>query len=318
MVKQLIATGLLLSTMAMAQAPVPQLDIEGWRTLHPDREIHGITLWVDRAEALVDGTLVTLDHAPFVENEVFYLPVEEIARLHGDTVSVEGDTMIVETDAGPYTMYAGQTRVTGPDGTEYTVNHQLRRYSEQYDHRPITKDTTPRLRDGAAYLPAGFARQDQGAPDYLCGGFSWPWDGFLILDTPRTDEQMCDGFSTLTVFDELPEAQRAKVRETGSLGITGDSYDEVEYRGDGYAIHVARLRPGEEDSAGLDGIIVAIVIDGPQCATARGLRVGDTPQRAWELYGYLTQFGYEVSNGRITRIAFNSYYTQHSIPSFWI
>ena len=129
---------------------------------------------------------------------------------------------------------------------------------------------------------------------------------------------MCDGFATMTNFNELPAEQRAKVQKVGSLGITRDYYDEVEYRGDGYAIHVARLRPGEEDGWGLDGIIVAIVIDGPQCATARGLRIGDTPQRAWELYGYMSHFGYEVEHGHITRIAFNSYYTQHSIPSFWV
>lgn len=316
MIKQLISTSLLLSTLTMAQAPAPRLDVEGWLSLYPDREIHGITLWVDRAEAMVDGTMVMLDHAPFVENEVFYLPVEEIAQLHGDTVSVEGHAIIVETDAGPYTMYVGQLRVTGPDGTEYTVDHELRRYSDRYDHRPITEEMTPRLRDGAAYLPAGFARKDQGAPGYLCGDFPWPWDGFLILETSRMDEQMCDGFSTMERFDELPAAQRAKVREVGSLGITADNYDEVEYRGDGYAIHVARLRPGETDW-GLDGIIVAIVIDGPQCATARGLRVGDTPQRAWEMYGYMSHFGYETAHGRITRIGFSSYYTQHGVKIFW-
>ena len=43
----------------------------------------------------------------------------------------------------------------------------------------------------------------------------------------------------MTNFNELPAEQRAKVQKVGSLGITRDYYDEVEYRGDGYAIHVA-------------------------------------------------------------------------------
>lgn len=316
MVRQLISAGLLAGTLVTAQMPSARLDVEGWLALHPDTDIHGITLWPDRAEAMVDGTLVTLDHAPFVEGKVFYLPIEEIAQLHGDTVSVEGDAIILEHDEGPFTMYVGQARVTSPDGTEYPVE-VCKWFTNVTDYGPATEETTPQIRDGVAYIPAGFAQWRYGAPAYLCNNFLWAQDGFVILETSQYEETL-DGFTLMEKFDELPAAQRAKVQEMGSLGLTRDYYDEVEYRGDGYAIHVARLRPGEEDGWVLDGTIVAIVIDGTQCATARGLRVGDTPQRAWELYGYMSHFGYETVHGHITRIGFSSYYTQHGIPSFWV
>ena len=310
--------GLLVGTLVTAQMPSARLDVEGWRALHPEDTICGITLWPDRAEVLVNNVLVKLDHAPFVENDLLYVPLEDLAALLGDTVQVAGNTIILQTEDGPYILYAGETRVTAPDGKDYVIDHELRQFSIKRGSCPVTAATTPLLRDGTAYAPTDYVLRQQASPEYLSGYAFYPEDGFAVLDLPNLKEQMCDGFAAMTNFDELPAEQRAKVHEVGSLGITRDYYDEVEYRGDGYAIHVARLRSGEEDGWGLDGIIVAIVIDGPQCATARGLRVGDTPQRAWELYGYMSHFGYEVEYGHITRIAFNSYYTQHSIPSFWV
>lgn len=74
MVRQLISAGLLAGTLVTAQMPSAQLDVEGWLALHPNADVHGITLWPDRAEAMVDGTLVTLEHAPFVENDLLYVP----------------------------------------------------------------------------------------------------------------------------------------------------------------------------------------------------------------------------------------------------
>ena len=318
MVKQLISVGLLAGTLVTAQMPSARLDVEGWLALHPNADVHGITLWPDRAEVLVNNVLVELDHAPFVENDLLYVPLEDLAALLGDTIQIAGNAIILQTDEGPYILYAGETRVTAPDGKDYVIDHELRQFSIKHGSCPVTATTTPLLRDGTAYAPTDYVLRQQASPEYLNHYVLYPEDGFAVLDLPRPGEQMCDGFATMMNFDELPAEQRAKVQEMGSLGITRDYYDEVEYRGDGYAIHVARLRPGEEDGWVLDGTTVAIVIDGTQCATARGLRVGDTPQRAWELYGYMSHFGYETVHGHITRIGFSSYYTQHGIPSFWV
>lgn len=265
MVKQLISVGLLVGTLVTAQMPSARLDVEGWRALHPEDTICGITLWPDRAEVLVNNVLVKLDHAPFVENDLLYVPLEDLAALLGDTVQVAGNTIILQTEDGPYILYAGETRVTAPDGKDYVIDHELRQFSIKRGSCPVTAATTPLLRDGTAYAPTDYVLRQQASPEYLSGYAFYPEDGFAVLDLPNLKEQMCDGFAAMTNFDELPAEQRAKVHEVGSLGITRDYYDEVEYRGDGYAIHVARLRPGEEDGWGLDGIIVAIVRWAPVC-----------------------------------------------------
>ena len=77
MVRQLISAGLLAGTLVTAQMPSARLDVEGWLALHPEEDIYGITLWPDRAEVLVNNVLVELDHAPFVENDLLYVPLED-------------------------------------------------------------------------------------------------------------------------------------------------------------------------------------------------------------------------------------------------
>lgn len=107
MVKQLISVGLLVGTLVTAQMPSARLDVEGWRALHPEDTICGITLWPDRAEVLVNNVLVKLDHAPFVENDLLYVPLEDLAALLGDTVQVAGNTIILQTEDGPYIICRG-------------------------------------------------------------------------------------------------------------------------------------------------------------------------------------------------------------------
>lgn len=61
------------------------------------------------------------------------------------------------------------------------------------------------------------------------------------------------------------------------------------------------------DYAGVDGTISAVSATSPDFPTPRGLRCGDMPRRAWELYGY--EFAHMLrcecpDNGPITAIGF--------------
>lgn len=304
-------------TLMSAPAASLQMDVSAWLALHPDETVYGLTMTVDEQDALVNGVTVELQGAPFVENDVFYFPLEDIANLYGDTVEVEGETIRVLTDDGTLTMYLDSNQVTATDGTTYTEDHYAYLFSSQRRDRKNNGEITPRLHDGLVYVPCGFVSSRYGGPAYLTRASTYPQSGFVILDVNEYWENEFHGFTLLEPYDALPASLRSQMECLGSLGETRDFYDEVEYRGDGFSVYVARLRPGEEDGWLLDGAITAIVIDDRSCPTYRGLRCGDPAERAWQLYGYalVPHFGYEVENGRITRIGFNSYYTGHAVPS---
>ena len=317
MLKQMIAAAMLGCTLMSAPAASLKLDVSDWLYLHPDETIYGLTMTVGEQEALVNGVTVELQGAPFVEDGIFYFPLEDVAVLNGDTVELEGDEIRVRTDDGTFTMYLGSDQVTAPDGTTYVEDHSFRLFRPAYTYRKNEGDITPRLRDGLVYVPCEFARWEHGAPAYLTNGSLYPEDDFVILDIREWEEQTFHGFTLLEPYDTLPASLRSQMVCRGSLGETRDYYDEVEYRGDGFSVYVARLRPGEEDGWQMDGLVTAIVIDDRNCPTYRGLRCGDPAERAWQLYGYamVPHFGYEVENGRITRIGFSTYYTGHGVPS---
>lgn len=58
----------------------------------------------------------------------------------------------------------------------------------------------------------------------------------------------------------------------------------------------------------IDGTISAVLATSPEHPTPRGLRAGDQPRRAWELYGCefadMFYYDYPEPNGPITTIGF--------------
>lgn len=317
LLKEMLAAVLLGCGLLNAQGASLNLDVTDWLALHPEETVYGLTMTVGEQKALVNGVTVELQGAPFVEDDVFYFPLEDVAELYGDTVEMEGEEIRVLTDEGVFTMFLDSDRVMASDGTTYVEDHGFRLFLPAYQYRNNDGDITPRLRDGLVYVPCNFSGWEHGGPGYLSNVSLYPESGFVIFDLYEYWENEFRGFTLLEPYDTLPASLREQMVCRGSLGETRDYYDEVEYRGDGFSVYVARLRLGCEDGWQLDGVVTAIVIDDRDCPTYRGLRCGDPAERAWQLYGYamVPHFGYEVKDGRITRIGFNSYYTGHAVPS---
>lgn len=319
MLKQILAAALLGCTLMTSQASSVHINTSTWLALHSDKTIYGITMKVGDQEAWVNGTKVELQGAPFVKEDVFYYPLQDLVELYGDSYELDGDRVTIDAgDTGTYTFTVGSTIVTAQDGTIWDNSHQQRFFLETQPQYPKESVYTPILLDGVLYAPLSFLLALDG-PRYLSHGSQYVDSGFVIFDGKESANGFL-GYEILTEFDALPAEKRESLVCLGAKGEARDYYNEVEYRGDGYSVFVLRLKPGERNSEQLDGLISAIIVDDPKYMTKRGLRVGDSAERAWELYGegMLTQFGYELENGKISRFGFRSpYYSVCGIRSLF-
>ena len=66
---------------------------------------HAVTLYNGVAEALVDGQRKPLSAAPFVENSIFYYPIEEIAEWMGVGYSRNGETIRLYTPDNDFRIF---------------------------------------------------------------------------------------------------------------------------------------------------------------------------------------------------------------------
>lgn len=311
MLKQIIATALLSCALITPQISSIRMDTTTWLKLHPNEPIYGVTMKVGDKNALVNGVEVELQGAPFVEEDVFYYPLQDLVELYGDSYDLNGDQVTISArDYGVYTFTVGSTTVTAQDSTVWDNNSQNQQYfltsAPSYREEPIR---APLLRDNVVYVPYGFTLNYWDGPQYFKAGTQYVDSNFVIFSDQNLVEEFL-GFGIKTKFDDLPAGQKASLQCLGVKAETAEVYQEVEYRGDGFSVFVFRLKEGESDARGLDGLISAITTDDARYATHRGLRVGDSAERAWELYGYdlIYEFGYEVKDGVVTRLGFHAPY----------
>ncbi len=320
---QSIAASLLASVMLLSpQISIPKLDVSDWKALCPGEPIYGITMWAGESSALVNGVPVELEGAPFVDNDVFYYPLKDVVLLYGDSYAREGDSISIKTEKyGTYHLEVGSSMVTDEDGAVFDNSIQ-QEYFLQPQPRYRKELTRPLMeRDGVLYAPVGFRLRLREGPSYIWAVSQYPESGFVIFHGSEPNNEFL-GFQILSDFASVPWERR---RDMTCLGVQAsgirDNYDEVEYRADGYSVFVLQLQPGGCNLDQLDGKNSAIIVDTPKYATRRGLRCGDSAERAWNLYGaeMLTSFGYEVENGVVTRYGFRSpYYTMCGIPSMFL
>ena len=132
MLQQVVPVLLAAASLVLCQFPQMSLDVTDWLALCPDEPVYGITLRVGERQALVNGMPVELQGAPFVEGDVFYYPLEDMVRLHGDAYQQNGGQAWIDAgDEGRYCLEAGSTLVTAADGT--TCTNPLR---QQYFLQP--------------------------------------------------------------------------------------------------------------------------------------------------------------------------------------
>ncbi len=270
-----------------------------------------VTLCPNVAEALVDGVRTPLPAAPFVENGIFYYPVEAVAQLMGVGYSRSGDTFRLFDSKDDVQLFLNSRQYIR-NNQPGLLEGQRRVFAPGYKYVPIDNSYVPVERDGVVFLPSDFLHAEVG---YFFDEREYsqnPDPGMVIFASRIREERGIGGFYLWHKFDETPPELRAGLHCIGKTDeYEGDyegEYDIMVYTGNGLNVHVLRLRPGEQNTGCFDGMISGIWTTNPEFSTARGLRCGDMPRRAWEIYGYdfdtALFYHWPEPNGPITAIGF--------------
>lgn len=290
-------------------------DIEAAVLEHGERIRVG--LQVGSVEAAVSGVLdgtirygeiVTLRAAPFRQGDVIYFPLEDVLPLMGGSCQVDGDTARVQFKDQNMIFRVGSPDII-IDGVVY--------------HGINGEERMPQVVNGVFFLPHGM--KVPGAGTGLDGPLNWVYleEGRMVLsDSDAFKDELCAAGAWMEEpFEDIPASVRRTLKSVGTEHPETARYNTERYNGDGISIWVSRPDEGEEESTFATGFVVCIQLTGDRYQTWRGLRVGDSRERAELLYGYLgpdtpeisapfTAFPLEVAfdeTDHVSKITFNSY-----------
>lgn len=274
-------------------------DVSSWRN---PPFAGGITLYAGSDTALVNSQPVQMPAAPFVENDIFYLPLQFVAETMGWKYQYADGTVRLQSFLHWTTLTVGERTICA-DGAEATVMG-----GDAADFY------VPVERDGVVFMPFDFldARTDNDTVSQIDFYAQWfPEGGYVIIKGDGKEEGL-GGFYVWDIYDNLPAEQRAGMEELGVVAVSRDVYDVVEYGADGLFVHVLRLQDGYENTDQLDGYISAVYTTNPEIPTPRGLRVGDSISRIYTTYSdyFYMHLLCITEDDIITKIRFFSYYDE--------
>lgn len=272
----------------------------------------GITLWAGSDTALVNSKPVQIPAAPFVENGIFFFPLQFIAETLGWEYQYESGVVQLQSSLLWTTLSVGE-RTLCADGKKAVVTGTYRRFVPGSPEATAADDTyVPVVRDGVVFLPLEFlsTRTDNDTrSQFSFRAQMFPEDGYVII-SGHGKENGIGGFYVWDKYDQLPQPLRDGMDELGVVSVSRDDYDVVEYGSNGLFVHVLRLRDGCEDEWQLDGYISAVYTTNPDIPTPRGLRVGEDISRIETTYdsNFYMQLLCITEDDVITKIRFFSYY----------
>ena len=293
--------------------------------------IGGITMWAGSDIAMVNSIPTQMPAAPFVENDVFYFPVEFTAEALGWDYSFTDGIATIEMVHDHEAYYGTDgvkieakrckesiqleigSRNMVTNGKKYLVTGSRRLFqSGAIEHTAVDDSYVPVIRDGIVFAPVDYVRCSENLETlpypFFCEE-QFPEGGYVIF-SGAGKETGIGGFFLWDKYDELPEDLRDEMECLGVVGVSRDAYDVVEYGKDGLVVHVMRLQERKEDLDGMDGQIHCVSVTDPTIATPRGLHCGDSKERMMETYDsrFYQNFQCAVKDNLITRISFYSYY----------
>lgn len=261
-------------------------DIEAAILEHSSEGFTRVSLQEGSTQAAVSGKLdgkmhygesFPLSAAPFTQDGVFYFPLKDTIPLMGGTCQIEGGTARVHIYERDMIFQVGSPDVI-VDGT--------------ICNGFPTGDRTPQVVDGVFFLPQGL--EIYGELGCFEGplGRVYPEQNVLILT--RTSAFQCElcaaGVWLEEPFDEIPASVRTALSPAGSRPV-GNCYTAECMEGDSVAVWVTHAVKSGEDPEAMDGHVVSIQLTGDKYSTWRGLRVGDSRERAELLYGNIEETG---------------------------
>ncbi|MGE4354583.1 MAG: stalk domain-containing protein, partial [Oscillospiraceae bacterium] len=242
-----------------------------------------LTLLADSSEALLNGNPVTLSEQPFIKNGTFYIPLKAITELLGGTYSFEDNRATIVL-FGITTEYEIGSHTIAVNGETYEVSGNRSYFSTSNDSVAVDDNFVPVIMDGTVFIPDGFRGVYCPVSNALMNTREYPQSRMVILGGFE-NEQGINEVKLLNTYDLLPADFRTQFNYTGVVDEV-INYSIEEYRNDDLELYVMRINPGYDDVELMDGRVCAIRVFGSQYCTPRGLRVDDSPYRAWLLYGY--------------------------------
>lgn len=269
-----------------------------------------LTLLADNSNALLNGNSVALSEQPFIQNGTFYIPLKAVTELLGGTYSFENNRATIVL-FGVTTEYEIGSHTIAVNGKTYEVSGSRLYFSTSNDSVAVDDNFVPVIMDGTVFIPDGF-RGAYCPNNALMISREYPQSLMVILGGFE-NEQGINEVKLLNTYDLLPADFRAQFTY---IGVVDEviNYSIEKYRNDSLEIYVMRINQGCDDLELMDGRVCAIRVLGSQYSTPRGLRIGDTPYRAWLLYGYdhlSYSLSYHVKTARVSSITF---YTRYYEP----
>ncbi|GMQ65330.1 stalk domain-containing protein [Vallitalea maricola] len=276
-----------------------------------------ISMAVNSNEALLNGEPITLNNAPFFENGTVYVPLREIINLCGGIVAYIPDEQAVlmalkrPNDTGVFSkIWIGKARILKDTEEARIVPTFLK--PEKLEHY------VPIVKNGKTFIPT----------EYFSFCFSartrWNVERNRIILSFFIKELSVEEFTIGTNFNSLDKDIRDRFKTTGRIiDQSEDGLLKVEVYTDGdmeFTLATNEVSEVQKDFKE----IVKIVLITDKYKTPRGLRVGDSIEKYWDLYGndkwvtdffvemvdekelrtihYDDQFSVEIYNGKVSKI----------------
>ncbi len=268
---------------------------------------YALTLVADNDEALLNGESKSLATPPYIQNGIFYMPLEAVTKLLGGTYSFENNIATVEL-SGNTTKYQIGSHTVIINGEAFEVSGSRTDFSKEWDTVEIDDNYAPLVLNNTVFIPASFT--DRCYPRSGSPSIAWahpcPISRMVILGEFE-NERGVDEVKLMDFYDTLPEDFKSQLQYAGVVGEV-INYSIEEYQNDDIQVYVMHINEPYEDRENMDGRVCAINVVGNGYSTPRSLKTGDSEDRARLLYGYerfTGSFSYKVENGLVT--AFNFY-----------
>ena len=276
-----------------------------------------LTLTADQTEVLYNGKAVTLSSAPFIQDRAFYYPLQDVVELLGGSLTQTDDCIQVELFEHSLTYRLHQP-VVEIDGTVYEMYQTRQSFDESLEKIAVDAAYGPIEVEGKIFIPSDL--HSVYCPHIgLDAVGSYPEGNMIMLGFLQGKERGIDQIRLYDDFDALPLQVRELYPEEGVVHYDLN-YAIVQYGTVPAQIYVMRLKEGAEDIDQMDGKICAIHAVREGVSTPRGMQVGDTALRAWQLYGhesFATSFHYQIEGGFVSFFTFYTRYYGGNLPKLY-
>lgn len=275
-----------------------------------------ISMEVNSKKALLNGEPIPLNNAPFLENGIVYVPLREIINLYGGIVEYIQDEQAILMaikrknsmgyDKGCFSkIWIGKQKVLTNTG-------------EAFIHPTYPKNCVPIIKNNTAFIPADYMQF------CLFANRLWNAERNRIIFYDGSGCKRVDKFVIGNDFNSLDKNIRDRFKTTGRIiDQSEDDLFKIEAYSDG-DMEVELMTNNVINEQIPPKEIYSIILITDKYKTSRGLRVGDSIEKYWDLYGnekwitdyfvdmvdengimtihYDDQFIVEIDNGKVSKI----------------